>query len=119
MFLTTLLSFTLSTCFSSQKTVNIGEPFTIKKGETAQVKDADLQLKMISNGHSFGEEGDVPMCEIEIDSKSKTKKVTLRIGRSIVHENLAVKLQKVDTTADPKAADPWSETSCEFVVTKK
>lgn len=119
MFLTTLPLLILSVCFSIQKTVKIGESFAIKKGETAKIKNADLQLKMISSGHSFGEGGDAPMCEVEIRSKADTKKITLRIGKTIVQGNLIVKLQQVGTTANPNAADPWSETSCRFVVTKK
>ena len=115
--ITTFL-FVFMNCFMFDKTVEINQAFILKKNETAQIKDTNLRLKMLSNGHSFGESGDVPMCEFESVFNNKTEKRTLNIGKSAVFGNLSVKLQSVDTTADPKATDPWSATSCGFIVTK-
>ena len=106
-------------CFLFDKSVNPGEEFVLKKGESAKVKTTNLHLKMISNGHSFSEGGDKPICKIEIEFKGKKEKRTLNVGESAIFENLAIKLQSVDTTAKPKEKDPWSETSCGFIVTKK
>lgn len=107
------------TCFLFDKNVSLGEEFILKKGGSAKVKTTNLHLKMISNGHSFSEAGDKPMCEIEVEFKGKKEKRILNVGKSAVFENLAIKLQSVDTTARPKEKDPWSETSCGFIVTKK
>lgn len=108
----------LTGCSLTETAVSPGGEFTLKKGQTARVKNTDLQVKMLSNGHStLVSGGHVMFCEFEVRFNGQTEKKTLDIGESAKFENLEVKLAAVDTTADPKASDPWSSTSCKFTVT--
>lgn len=110
----------LNVCFSTAKIANLGAEFVLKKNETAMLKDTDLHLKMRGNGQSQRESGgDVVFCKFEIKSKNKIEEQTLNVGETARFENFNIKLQSVNTTADPKLNDPWSATSCEFIVTKK
>lgn len=100
-------------------TVNLGAEFTLKKGETAAIKNTNLQLKMLSAGQAQREEGgDIIFCKFEASSKNITKEITLSVGSKTTFENLNIKVLSVNTKANSKLQDPWSETSCKFVVTK-
>ena len=106
-------------CVFSDKSANLGEEILLKKNEAAEIKNTNLRLKMLSAGQAQREEGgDVPFCKFEVGIKDKTETTTLSVGRTTVFENLNVKLTSVDTTTNPKAEDPWSDTSCKFIVTK-
>lgn len=110
----------LIVCFSSDKTVNVGENFVLKKNETARIKGANLQLKMLSAGQAQREEGgDLPFCKFSVEINSRTEEKTLSPGDRTTAGNFSIGLRSVNTKTDSKAADPWSSTSCGFVVTKK
>lgn len=107
-------------CFFSDKTVNTGEEFILKKNETARIKGANLQLKMLSAGQAQREEGgDLVFCKFSMEINKRTKEENLSVGDTMTAGDFKIKLLSVDTTADSKAADPWSNTSCSFVITKK
>jgi len=104
---------------AGDRTTNLGEKFVLKKNEAAKIKNTNLRLKMLSAGQAQVEEGgDIPFCKFEVEFKNKTEQMNLSVGKSATFGNLSVKLQSVNTTANPKAKDPWSDTSCGFVVTK-
>lgn len=109
----------LNVFLMSEKTANLGEKFNLKKNETAKIRNADLSLKMLGNGQAQRESGgDLIFCKIEAESKNKRKEHTLNVGETAKVGAFKIKLQSVNTKADSNLSDPWSATSCEFIVTK-
>ncbi len=109
----------LSGCFLVGKKVNLNEEFTLKKNETVSVEGTNLQLKMLVNGHNWlvgG--GHTYFCEFEVSFDGKTEKRGLNTGESKTVADLNIKLQGIDETPNHKEKDPWSNTSCKFIVTK-
>ena len=106
-------------CFFADTTATLGAEFTLKKNETATIKTTNARLKMLSAGQAQSESGgDRPFCKFEISSKNKTEEKTVSVGKTTQFENLNIKVISVDTKANPNASDPWSNTSCGFIVTK-
>lgn len=104
-------------CFYSGKTANLGEEFIIRLDETTIVKDTDLRMKVISNGHVISGR-DIPFCEFEVEFKDKMDIKKLDVGGSTEFQNLIIKLQRVDTTVTAAKAPIESGASCNFIVTR-
>jgi hypothetical protein len=100
--------------------VVIGKEFTLKKNETAFVKGASISVKVVSAGRSQHESGgDTIFCEANVTEDGKSSTINLGVGKAIAKNAYSIKLTSVDLKTDPKLADPWSNNSCSFVVTKK
>lgn len=105
--------------FFFERIVNLDEEFTLKKNEAAKIEKTNLSLKMLGNGHTtLINGGHTFICKFEVKFIGRTEEKALEVGKSLVVENLRIKLQGIDETADPKEKDPWSSTSCKFIVTK-
>lgn len=112
-FFTLLIALGLAGCSAAGKTVNPHEPFTVKKGETVNVRGAELKLKMLENGTSQGAPGgDSVFCRVEVSGKGTAEEKTLEAGGFTAYNEWNIRLEKVNIAADP------SKASCVFVVAR-
>lgn len=99
--------------------VPVGSEFSLKKNESATVKGAAIAIKVISAGtsqHVSG--GDSVFCKVEVIAEGKTETVEIDVGEGLRRARHEIKVTRVDLKADSKLADPWSNISCGFVVTR-
>lgn len=112
------LALLISACILATD-VTVGTEFTLKKGQTASVKRTRISVKVISAGtvqHESG--GDSVFCKATIKVGGNVRDVNFGMGRTYKASGHTVTLTAVDLKTDPKLADPWSNISCSFIVTK-
>ena len=118
LFLNSVLSLILAACAFIDGSIEIGKEFTVKKDKSAS--GAGVKVTMRGAGRSQNVSGgDTIYCSIDLTADGKTNKLSLDVGESVSAGKNLLKLTKVDMTASPKAADPWENNACSFVVTKE